>query len=470
MALPDTRACWPVAASVGVFVFFGTMLVRSESIMYLGFMDMFQVNREKASWPLTVAIVTSQLSGPLYGFLGLWLSDRVLMVAGALLCALPVMACALAQSLGLVVFLYGILFGLGLACVDLVPFTVVARHFIRYRGTVMGSVFLVTSISGFVFPLMVEALRKALQFHYVLLTLGTLELAMLLGCIYVDRVPRSDGGASLSKGYVEPPGSPPVSFESTMSLEKACIAKSLAVTGPLAETTEPHEGNPLLGSSEPAKSKLTRSLRSLASWTFLHVAVSRAVSLFVITSFLLTAVDFGTDNGLVSFKAVSLVTACAVGDLVSKIGIGFVLDAKVLSHEALILWGFVVQAASLVVTVFVKTYWVLLVSCFFTGLTGGSRIFACTVMVTELFDQQVLPLSLGVTNFIAGVVCLARPPLVGYARDVGGSYDLLYIALAIVNGVFTLTWTVSVCWQKFQTRRRRPRGFSDENSHGVPKG
>ncbi|XP_037564159.1 monocarboxylate transporter 12-like [Dermacentor silvarum] len=480
MALPDTRACWPVAASVTVFVFFGTMLVRSEAIMYVGFMDMLQVNREKASWPLTVAIIMSQLAGPLYGLLGIWLSDRILMVAGALLCALPVMACAFTQSFGLVVFLYGVLFGLGLACVDLVPYTVVVRHFVRYRATVMGSVFVVAALSGFVFPLMVEALRNAFQFHYVLLILGALELVMLVGCIVVDRVPRSDDGSSRSSGCAEPATEPPVAFGCTNSLEKACIAKSftkeivpsLAVTGSHAETEEPCETNPLLGKLQPVKRKLTRNLRSLASWAFLHVAVSRAVSFFVITSFLLTAVDFGTDNGLVSFEAVALVTACAVGDLVSKIGIGFVLDAKVLSHEALILCGFAIQAASLVVTVLVKKYWVLLVSCFFTGLTGGSRIFACTVMVAELFDQQSLPLGLGVTNFVAGIVSLARPPLVGYARDVGGSYDLLYVALAIVNGVFTLTWTISLCWRRFQRLRQKepPTGLSDENDQGVPQG
>nr|XP_054933481.1 monocarboxylate transporter 13-like isoform X1 [Dermacentor andersoni] len=461
MALPDTRACWPVAASVAVFVFFGTMVVRSESIMYLGFMDMLHVNREKASWPLTIAIIMSQLSGPLYGLLGIWLSDRTLMVAGALLCALPVMACGLVQSFGLVVFLYGVLFGLGLACVDLVPYTVVARHFVRYRATVMGSVFVVAALSGFVFPLMVEALRKAFPFHYVLLTLGALELFMLAGCIVVDRVPRSDDGASRSMGYAEPATSPSVACAN--SLEKACIAKSftkdivtsLAVTSDHAESQAPCETNPLLGQWQPVKGKLTRNLRSLASGAFLHVAVSRAVSFFVITSFLLTAVDFGADNGLVSFQAVALVTTCAVGDLVSKIAIGCVLDAKMLSHEALILCGFAIQAASLVVTVLVKKYWVLLVSSFFTGLTGGSRIFACTVVVADLFDQQSLPLGLGVTNFIAGIVCLARPPLIGYARDVGGSYDLLYVALAIVNGVFTLTWTISLCWRTLQRRRQK---------------
>lgn len=98
-----------------------------------------------------------------------------------------------------------------------------------------------------------------------------------------------------------------------------------------AESQAPCETNPLLGQWQPVKGKLTRNLRSLASGAFLHVAVSRAVSFFVITSFLLTAVDFGADNGLVSFQAVALVTTCAVGDLVSKIAIGCVLDAKVSS-------------------------------------------------------------------------------------------------------------------------------------------
>lgn len=77
------------------------------------------------------------------------------------------------------------------------------------------------------------------------------------------------------------------------------------------------------------------------------------------------------------------------------------------------LWSFAIQAASLAVMALDKRYWILLASCFFTGVTGGGRIFACTVMVAELFDERSLPLSLGVTNFIAGIICLARPPLIG---------------------------------------------------------
>ncbi|XP_037511805.2 monocarboxylate transporter 1-like [Rhipicephalus sanguineus] len=464
MALPDSRACWPVAACAAVFVFFGMMLTKSESVMYIGFMDMLHVNREDASWPLTVAIIMSQLSGPLYGLLGLWLSDRILLIAGALLCALPVMACALARSLGLVVFLYGVLFGLGVACEELLPFTVVARHFIHYRGTAMGLLFAVTAVSGFVSPLVVEALRQAFDFRTALLILGALELNMLFGGVFVNRVPQNQGDSRVSGDCEAPPE--PVTRERprARSFHTASLAKCYSVDLvsslpiPRSAANKRTEVDPLLRENDSAPRKLVRSLVSLASGPFLHVAASRAVSIFMLSSFLLTAVDFGTDNGLAGYRAVALVTASAIGDLVSRVGTGLLLDTKVLSCEALMLWSFAIQAAAMALLALTKKYWLLLASCFFTGLTSGGRIFACTVMVAELFDQHSLSLSLGVTNFIAGIVCLARPPLIGHARDVIGSYSPLYVAFAVTSAAFTATWTVSLCRHRCKRQRKLANG------------
>nr|XP_037272323.1 monocarboxylate transporter 9-like [Rhipicephalus microplus] len=334
MALPDTRECWPVAVSAAVFVFFGMMLIKSESVMYVGFMDMLRVNREDASWPLTVAIIMSQLSGPLYGLLGLWFSDRILLIAGSLLCALPVMACALARSLGLVVFLYGILFGLGVACEELLPFTVVARHFVKYRGTAMGLLFAVTAVSGFVSPLIIEALQQAFDFRKALVILGALELNMLFGAVFVDRVPQDqDRESGDCKAPPEPVTRerPRASSFQTASLAKCCTVDLVSSLPLPRSAADKHtdEMDPLLRVNESASRKLVRSLLSLASVPFLHVAASRAVSIFMLSSFLLTAVDFGTDNGLAGYKAVALVTASAIGDLVSRVGTGLLLDTKV---------------------------------------------------------------------------------------------------------------------------------------------
>lgn len=482
MALPDTRACWPVAACAAIYVFFGMMLAKSESVIYVGFMDMLHANREDASWPLTLAIITSQLAGPLYGLLGLWLSDRVLLIAGALLCSLPVMACALTKSLGLIIFLYGVLYGLGVACEEVLPFTVVARHFVRLRGSAMSLLFVVTAVSGFVSPLLVEMLRENVEFPTALAILGALELNMLFGCIFVNRVPpNSDSAGAVSNGgdndddddiITEAP--PPPSRRSrtgsflTASLAHSCskeVVESITATRLTAHAQQPNEADSLLPHPESAWKKLMRNLRLLASAPFLHVAASRAVSVFVLSSFLLTAVDFGTDNGLVGYQAVALVTASAVGDLVARIVTGLVLDYKILNGDSLMLCTFASQAAALAILGLVKNYWILVASCFVSGLSAGSRIFASTIMVAELFDERSLPLSLGVTNFVAGVFCLARPSLIGFARDVVGSYDPLYVAFAVTNAVFTVTWTISFFYRRCRSRRewKQVNGFAGTN-------
>lgn len=482
MALPDTRACWPVAACAAIYVFFGMMLAKSESVIYVGFMDMLHANREDASWPLTLAIITSQLGGPLYGLLGLWLSDRVLLIAGALLCSLPVMACSLTKSLGLITFLYGVLYGLGVACEEVLPFTVVARHFVRLRGTAMSLLFIVTAVSGFVSPLLVEMLRENLAFPTALVILGALELNMLFGCIFVNRVPANSDGAGASRDggdndeeddvITDAPAQPAkrsrASSFRTASLAQSCSKEFVeSITAPRAipRAQRPHEADSLLPQSESGWKKLSRNLRLLASVPFLHVAASRAVSVFVLSSFLLTAVDFGTDNGLIGYQAVALVTASAVGDLVARIATGLVLDYKIFSGDSLMLCTFASQAAALAILGLVKNYWILVASCFVSGLSAGSRIFASTIMVAELFDERALSLSLGVTNFFAGIFCLARPSIIGYARDVVGSYDPLYIAFAVTNGVFTVTWAISFCYQRCRSRRewKQVNGFAGPN-------
>ncbi|KAL3207613.1 hypothetical protein MRX96_010089 [Rhipicephalus microplus] len=227
MALPDTRECWPVAVSAAVFVFFGMMLIKSESVITYCGSDVSEVigdyTREKKCSAIPRSV--SEIRGPLYGLLGLWFSDRILLIAGSLLCALPVMACALARSLGLVVFLYGILFGLGVACEELLPFTVVARHFVKYRGTAMGLLFAVTAVSGFVSPLIIEALQQAFDFRKALVILGALELNMLFGAVFVDRVPQDqDRESGDCKAPPEPVTRerPRASSFQTASLAKCC--------------------------------------------------------------------------------------------------------------------------------------------------------------------------------------------------------------------------------------------------------
>ncbi|KAG0421181.1 hypothetical protein HPB47_002944, partial [Ixodes persulcatus] len=438
---PDSRACWAVAVSAAIYVFFAMVLIKSESVLYLGFMDMLQLGREAASWPLTLALILSQLGGPLYGVLSLWVSERVLMIGAALACSLATMACSFVYSLGWVVLLYGIILGLGLACAEVLPFTIVARHFVKYRGTAVGLLFVVTALSGFVSPLVTEALRQAYGFRLCLLILGALLLNMLLGCVFINCVDPDSVGAPCTTVREQRRGG----SGGLTPVEDTRLFETVSTM-----FQQSREGEPLLrkNSLTTAKTKLMRNLGSLASVAFVHISVSRALTVFVMASLLLTAVDYGKDAGLSGYDAVSLVTALALGDLVSRVTTGLVLDSHVVSRGTAMLTGFALQTVALAVMSFEKNYWVLLVCCFLVGLSGGGRIFICTVMVTEEFDEASLSLNLGVMNFITGVSFFARPPVIGYVRDVLGSYDPLYIFFAIANAVFTLTWSINVLWDR----------------------
>ncbi|KAH7962158.1 hypothetical protein HPB52_014660 [Rhipicephalus sanguineus] len=145
---------------------------------------------------------------------------------------------------------------------------------------------------------------------------------------------------------------------------------------------------------------------------FVHIGLSRAAALFALTTILITVVDFGEDNGLSGYDAVSLLTAYAIGDLCSRLITALVLDTRFLSSSATLLSMFVLQAVVMAVMSFESNYWVLLVCCFVTGLSSGGRFFTCTVMVAEEFDEDAISLNLGVMNFVSGIAGFIRPPII----------------------------------------------------------
>ncbi|XP_065294799.1 monocarboxylate transporter 11-like isoform X1 [Dermacentor albipictus] len=438
---PDSRECWLVAASAATYVFFAMILVKTESVIYVGFMEMLQLSRQDASWPLSISLVVSQLAGPVFGLLCLWLSERAVLIAGALLCSVPVMACGFAHSLAVINVLYGVLFGLGLACAELVPFSVVARHFVSFRGTALGLLFIVTSVSGFVSPMALEFLRQTYGFRCTLHLVGAIILNMLLGCFIVSRIDRTDSSideppvtTTKSKDLLaEPPRIPAERRRS--SFQAASLGQSCSIK--LAQSIMSLDKR-----DRSARAQLRRNMRSMLALPFVHICVSRAAALFALTTILITVVDFGEDNGLSGYDAVSLLTAYAIGDLCSRLITALVLDTRFMSTGSTLLCMFVLQAVVMAVMSFETNYWVLLVCCFVTGLSSGGRFFTCTVMVAEEFDEDAISLNLGVMNFVSGIACFIRPPIIGYCRDVLGSYTPLYLLLAIINAFFTVTWSL----------------------------
>lgn len=447
---PDSSRCWPVVACASWYVFLAMLLPKAESVLYIGFMDMLGVSRAEACWPLTLSLIVSQVAGPVYGVLCICLSERTLLAAAALLCSFSLMACALAYSLSVVIVLFGVLFGLGVACAEVLPFSIVSRHYDRYRGTAISSLFVLCALAGFVAPLLAEALQREFGFRMSLFVQGCILFSMLLGCLVVNRLtgpgtnPPEEESALLGQ-HQHPSSSSYSDSYRVSSMEKTSLERSKA--------SEHHgsESQNLLAKEGTAG--FMRNLRDLVSVSFVHIEMTRAITAFVMSSVILTLVDFGRDNGLEGYDAVALATAYAVGDLGSRIGAGLLTDFKVLSNVSTMAVTFLLQSVALWLMTMHMGYWVLLCCCFLAGLSGGGRIFVCTIMVAEEFDEGQLAFNLGVMNFVSGIALFVRPPIIGYVRESLGAYDQLYLYFAIINAVFTVTWTAKLVWDKRHAAR-----------------
>ncbi|KAH7977710.1 hypothetical protein HPB49_003205 [Dermacentor silvarum] len=90
----------------------------------------------------------------------------------------------------------------------------------------------------------------------------------------------------------------------------------------------PKEADLLPRKSESVSRKLVHSLHSLASAPFLHVAESRAVPVFILSSSLLTAVDFGSDVSLATRLLLWSLRELSVTCIHEYIGTGLLMDTN----------------------------------------------------------------------------------------------------------------------------------------------
>ncbi|CAN8032705.1 unnamed protein product [Ixodes persulcatus] len=151
----DSARSWLVAASCCWMSSFGFVMIRSSGIIYVSIIEQFQVTREEASWPVTLPTNTYMLSGLLASIVARYTDTWKITLAGCVLGCLAVCACFFASETLHLTLLLGVVYGAGISVLRLNTM-VVNQHFVRYRAAASGINMAGNSISGFVFPPLVQ--------------------------------------------------------------------------------------------------------------------------------------------------------------------------------------------------------------------------------------------------------------------------------------------------------------------------
>ncbi|CAN8005509.1 unnamed protein product, partial [Ixodes hexagonus] len=454
--LLDSRYAWFMALTCGWIQVWTAIVYRGSGVLLVGLVAEFNVTRKDASWPFelynTVGAVQSFTTGILIDFF----DTRTLTMAGCLLATLSAIVCFAWNHL--TVYLIFVGFGLGTAAGITVPVNVVAlsRYFEFHRTSANGLNFAGASIGSILMPPLLAWLLDQYGLGGTMLIIAALLLNTMVGGIVlrssVDYPQKRD--LKLSRDTDVTTGNDPIGrgpprcelFSTEFLLCESGIFSSSFVKLP-----------------EVQASQLQSSRRGIAPlfWkpVFYTLMVTGMVYSFVFSTYLITIVDHIQGVvGVTSERASLMVSVMAVGDLISRLGTGCLTDHGYVDCETLLVVNFTVMGACYVLLAHMSSILQFGLVAFAFGLNNGGPIIMMPSLLSDHLGHQHLPMTFGIHRLVMTVGTLVRPSLIGYFKDMRGSYNGLYYLISVFSATVAFLWVVVVA-KSYAKRSHRRRDF-----------
>ncbi len=280
---------------------------------------------------------------------------------------------------------YGLVAGIGLSAIDVIPLTTTARWFLWRRGMMTGLVKVGTGAGQLMMPLLAGICIMNLGWRYASIVIGIIVLLFITGA---GQLLRRDPGqmGQLPDGGMQPATGEHHSSESGLTLQEA--------------------------------------LRSGQFWMLCTINLLAVSCMLTI---LVHIVPHATDMGIDTVKAagilstiggVSMVGRLSVGIAIDRIGTRRCLKACLIVLIASFLWLHVAQGI-----------WMLYFFAAVYGIALGGIFTVISPIVAELFGIRSHGVFFGIVAFSGTVGGAIGPVLAGFVFDVTRSYHLIFLVL-----------------------------------------
>lgn len=471
-AASSSKWCWVVAVASCWINFCLLGVLRSSAVVYVALVDTFGVSREIAAWPSGLFSFTMCLTGGFSGCLCQYFKIRSIMMVAAILASLSVSLCYFATNIQHIVILYGAFQGIGMGLIVPLTHVIINQHFVKKRAVATGIAYAGSSAGSFVFL----ALTQTMIFEYGLpgtfLLLGGIMLNSVLGIALFRDPPKTCSPAASKEQNRQkvnhaiqecnPGESRPSTERKNCQIQKTKSCSSMA-----SVCVKDEKGQSVGNDVSPTKGLVKQNDRSLLAYimknlnvnrlkklkatmelalqvlchpSFLTISLTFAVYFSSSAIFLIIIVDHALDLGNTENRAVFLVSAFSLGDLVGRLLCGWIADMKCVERKGLVTGYLVIMGILLGVEPVCHVYYMLMTLSVLLGILNGSIIVNYSVTFTENLGLRKLPMAMGFSTFIIGASGFLRPIVIGYFRDKHQSYDLLFVFLGILQIGITIVW------------------------------
>ncbi|GFX25388.1 monocarboxylate transporter 12 [Trichonephila clavipes] len=171
----------------------------------------------------------------------------------------------------------------------------------------------------------------------------------------------------------------------------------------------------------------------LSDPVFHMISLSLGAFAMLIDPVFTVIVDFIRDKGISETMAKYFISTLALGDLVGRLGLGWVTDRNYMTVPKFMMMMQMAHGLCFMLMPLIYNLYILFVVTIIFGIITGAALVMFPILIGK-YLPTVQSMAIGCMPFFTGLLTLTVPSLIGYFRDEVGSY----------NGMFFLTGGASV--------------------------
>lgn len=449
---PDGGYGWVILTAASLCMALVVSIARIGGMVFYIVIEEFNVTRAEASLILVIARLCAFTAAPITSQLLAKSTYRKVFCAGGILASLGLILTSRATALWHVILSYGILLGSGLGLLLTSSILIIGIYFKKRRSFAIGIYYTSGGVGSLVMPIIFGQLLEEYWFQGSLLILGGVMLNICALSMLIRQpnwLPRKDTVekemqvkyVSVNNGQTEP----------------VAITK----TNGHSENGESDEKSVMMVKDDGAHNQLNKNKSTICQrmkatfvglknsfaifkdLTFVLQLLSRVgstVALLTMISYLPDYMKHEFDVPMNDKEVANVLAMAAIGDTVARFTVGSFLEKLPWSKKT------TVSVLSLVIGVILfllqeaKDIEALLGCVITYGLVSGCYVVTLMVLEAELMGPKKLPVAHGFSQFFVGILSMIIGILIGYLRDLQGTYRIGIYILATCSSLSGFVW------------------------------
>ncbi len=362
------------AVGIGTFVAFG--------VFFKPLLADFGWSRATLSGAQSMALIIAGILGILVGRLNDRVGPRIVMTVAGFFFGLGLILMSGLSSVWQLYLFYGVIVGIGLSSIDIIPLSTTARWFVRRRGMMTGIAKVGTGTGQFALPLVASMLIAAYGWQTSYLIIGAATMVLLIS---VGQLLRRDPALM-----------------------------GLLPDGDRKSQTE---------SSKPAETgfSLHEALRTRQFWT---ICIVYLATMFCLLTIMVHIVPHATDIGISSTVAAGILAAIGAISMAGRFVTGIAIDR--IGNRLSMIICFILLILVLLWLQLARELWMFYLFAVVYGIAHGGLFTVISPIVAEYFGVRSHGALFGIVFFRSMVGGAMGPVIAGHIFDTTGSYTVAF--------------------------------------------